>query len=127
MQIGIDASRAVVGVRTGTEQYSAHLLEALSTLDGAAQHHFACYVNAPPGSDPQALFGFPLPPNFQVRALPFPRLWTHLRLSGEMLRRAPDVLFVPSHVVPLIHPRATVVTIHDVGYLYYPAAHTRAS
>ncbi|HMA33064.1 MAG TPA: glycosyltransferase family 1 protein, partial [Chloroflexia bacterium] len=37
------------------------------------------------------------------------------------------VLFVPAHVVPLVHPRRTVVTIHDLGYLYYPAAHTRAS
>src|SRR5437762_13837907 len=98
MQIGIDASRAVVGVRTGTEQYSAHLLEALTTLEGAAQHHFACYVNAPRGGDPQALFGFALPPNFRVRALPWRRVWTHVRLSAEMLRHPPNVLFVPAHV-----------------------------
>ncbi len=37
------------------------------------------------------------------------------------------MLFVPSHVVPIIHPRRTVVTIHDLGYLYYPQAHTRGS
>jgi glycosyltransferase involved in cell wall biosynthesis len=58
---------------------------------------------------------------------PFPRLWTHLRLSWEVLRRPPGVLFVPSHVVPLWHPRRTVVTVHDLGYLEYPQAHTRGS
>jgi len=52
----------------------------------------------------------------------FPRLWTHVRLSTEMLLRPPDVLFVPAHVVPLIHPR-TVVTIHDLGYFHFPQAH----
>jgi glycosyltransferase involved in cell wall biosynthesis len=36
-------------------------------------------------------------------------------------------LFVPSHVVPLWYPRRTVVTVHDLGYIYYPQAHTRFS
>jgi len=35
------------------------------------------------------------------------------------------VLFVPAHVLPLIHPRRSVVTVHDLGYLYVPEAHTR--
>jgi glycosyltransferase involved in cell wall biosynthesis len=34
------------------------------------------------------------------------------------------VLFIPAHVVPPVHPRATVVTIHDLGYLHEPDAHT---
>lgn len=54
--------------------------------------------------------------------MPFPRLWTHLRLSWEMVRRPPDLLFVPAHVVPLMHP-CSVVTVHDLGYIYYPQAH----
>jgi glycosyltransferase involved in cell wall biosynthesis len=55
--------------------------------------------------------------------MPFPRLWTHLRLSWEMTRRPPDLLFVPAHVLPIFHPRRSVVTIHDLGYLTYPEAH----
>jgi glycosyltransferase involved in cell wall biosynthesis len=62
--------------------------------------------------------------------MPFPRLWTHARLSAELLARAPDVLFVPAHVLPLGAPlrrgMRTVVTIHDMGYLRYPEAHTAA-
>jgi glycosyltransferase involved in cell wall biosynthesis len=56
--------------------------------------------------------------------MPFPRLWTHVRLSWEMLADPPDLLFVPSHVLPLVHPRRSVVTVHDLGFLYHPEAHT---
>ncbi len=59
----------------------------------------------------------------QLRTIPFPRLWTHLRLAWEMLHAPPDLLFVPAHVVPPIHPRRTLVTVHDLGYLYFPEAH----
>ncbi len=124
MQIGIDASRAVRGARTGTEHYSANLLRELTLSEAARQHDFSCYVNSRE-ADPQTLFGFPFPAEFRLRSIPFPRLWTHLRLSAEMVRRSPRVLFVPAHVVPPLHPRRTVVTIHDLGYLYYPEAHTR--
>jgi len=55
--------------------------------------------------------------------MPFPRLWTHVRLSWEMARCPPDVLFVPAHVLPIVHPRCSVVTVHDLGYRHYPAAH----
>lgn len=127
MHIGIDASRAVRGRRTGTEHYSAHLLHALSRLEQAVQHSFSCYVNSGAEQDALELFGFALPANFTVRHIPFRRAWTHLRLSAEMIQHPPDVLFVPSHVIPLWHPPHSAVTIHDVGYLYYPEAHTRLS
>jgi glycosyltransferase involved in cell wall biosynthesis len=39
-----------------------------------------------------------------------------------MRRDPPDLLFVPSHVVPPVHP-PSVVTIHDLGYLVEPDAH----
>ncbi len=58
----------------------------------------------------------------EVVCLPFPRLWTHVRLSWEMQRRPPAVLFIPAHVIPLRHP-PSVVTIHDLGYVHHPEAH----
>ena len=115
MLIGIDASRATAGLRTGTENYSFYLIQALLALGG--EHHFRLYFNQPP---PTSLF----PGTVEQVAIPFPRLWTHLRLSREMAQRPPDLLFVPSHVLPLIHPRRNVVTVHDLGYHYYPQAHT---
>jgi len=116
LTIGVDASRTLPAYRTGTEQYSVALLQALMRLPNP--HHWRLYAPGPPPDDL-----LPLPMGWEWRAMPFPRLWTHLRLSAEMLRAAPDVLFVPAHVVPFVHPRRTVVTIHDLGYLHFSEAH----
>ncbi|MFZ1755856.1 MAG: glycosyltransferase family 1 protein [Caldilineaceae bacterium] len=67
-------------------------------------------------------------PKVETRVLPGRRLWTHTALAWEMVRRRPDVLFVPSHVIPFLPPGLlppAVVTLHDVGYRRFPAAHTR--
>ncbi len=118
MLIGIDASRAAYAQRTGTENYSLFLIRALLELD--QENHYRLYFSYPPAANL-----FPAETNVQLRTIPFPRLWTHIRLSWEMISRSPDVLFVPAHVLPLLHPRRSVVTVHDLGYLHYPQAHTR--
>jgi glycosyltransferase involved in cell wall biosynthesis len=115
MLIGIDASRATAARRTGTETYSLHLIRAL--LAQGRDHRFRLYFNQAPA--PGLFSG-----GADRRVMPFPRLWTHLRLSREMRSAPPDVLFVPSHVLPVVHPRRCVVTVHDLGYHYYPEAHT---
>lgn len=115
MLVGVDASRSVTARRTGTENYSLYLIRELLALEGA--YRFRLYFSQAPSGD--LLLGAA-----QWRVMPFPRLWTHLRLSWEMLADPPDLLFVPSHVLPLIHPRRSVVTVHDLGFLYHPEAHT---
>src|SRR5438094_707255 len=52
------------------------------------------------------------------------RLWTQLGLSTEMLVSPPDVLFVPSHVLPLVTPARSVVVVYDVGHRLFPRAHS---
>lgn len=111
--IGIDASRLAVGERTGTETYTRELIMALGRLQ--SPERVRLYLNA---DEPTT----GLPAGMEPVCIPFPRFWTHVRLSWEMTRRPPGVLFVPAHVVPLRHPR-TVVTIHDLGYLHLPDAH----
>ncbi len=119
MLIGIDASRATATRRTGTETYSLHLIRALLHL--GLGHRFRLYTNGPP---PDSLFDLQgSMAGAELRSIPFPRLWTHLRLSAEMLVNPPEVLFVPAHVIPVMHPRRSVVTVHDLGYLHYPEAH----
>lgn len=110
--IGIDASRADSPLPTGTETYSRRLIQAL--LASSAPHRFRLYFRSAPATD----FG-----GAELRPIPFPRLWTHLRLSWEMVRCPPDLLFVPAHVLPLLHPPLSLVTVHDLGYLHFPAAH----
>lgn len=118
MLIGIDASRATAPQRTGTENYSLFLIRAMLALD--RRNRYRLYCNQPPAPGL-----FPAGENMEVKTMPFPRLWTHLRLSWEMANHPPDVLFIPAHVLPLVHPRHSVVTVHDLGYLYYPQAYTR--
>ncbi len=116
MLIGIDASRAISDAPTGTENYSREIIAAMLQLDSA--HSFRLYTRSTP---PPELF--PPTRNYETRAIPFPRLWTHARLSAEMLTRSPEALFVPAHVLPLIHPPRSVATVHDLGYLHFPQAH----
>ncbi|MER3437295.1 MAG: glycosyltransferase family 1 protein [Chloroflexota bacterium] len=111
--MGVDASRLTVGEQTGTETYTYQLLAAWARLE--IPDRIRLYLNAP-SAPPD------LPPVGDVACLPFPRLWTHVRLSWEMQRRPPAVLFVPAHVIPLRHP-PSVVTVHDLGYLHHPEAH----
>ncbi len=113
--IGIDASRAISTAPTGTEHYSYHLIRA--ALPYLHRHQVRLYLRTPV---PPQMF-----PGAQLRVIPFPRLWTHVRLSWELMRHPVDVLFVPAHVLPLYHPRRSVVTIHDVGYRFFPEAHPR--
>jgi len=114
MLIGIDASRSAAPERTGTENYSLNLIRHLLAL--GYDHHYCLYFNCPPSCELRIT-------NYELRIMPFPHLWTHLRLSWEMARHPPDLLFVPAHVLPIVHPRCSVVTVHDLGYLYYPEAH----
>lgn len=120
LTVAVDASRTLPTFRTGTEQYSLSLLRALMAME--TPHLWRLYAPGPPPDDL-----LPLPPRWQWQVILFPRLWTHLRLSWAMARHRPDVLFVPAHVVPIVHPRATVVTIHDLGYLHVPSAHTTSA
>jgi glycosyltransferase involved in cell wall biosynthesis len=116
MLIGIDASRATSNAPTGTETYSRELIRALLALD--RENFYRLYTRE---SVPRDFFG--AASNFEIHSIPFPRLWTHARLSFEMLTRAPEVLWVPAHVLPLIHPRRSIITIHDLGHLHFPEAH----
>lgn len=120
--IGIDASRAFLKRRTGIEEYSYQVIRHLrDILPSDAQ--VVLYVRKKwrvgvPEID------FALPENWVVRGLWAPRFWTQLALSIEILWRAPDVLFVPAHTVPLIHPRRTVVTIHGLEYEFCPEGYS---
>src|SRR5688500_1314735 len=118
MRIAVDASRTVVARRTGTERYSLELIRALLRLD--SDNEYLLYFNQPPRP------GLLEPaPNWQARVIPQHRLWTHTRLSCALLRDRPDLLFVPAHVLPLVHPCRSVATVHDLGFRFFPAAHPR--
>lgn len=117
MLIGVDASRITRAQRTGTENYSLHVLRELLVLDRT--NAYRLYLNQPLASGL-----LPLRTGISTRLIRLPRLWTQVGLSSEMLRASPDVLFVPSHVLPLVTPRRSVVVVYDVGHRFFPRAHT---
>lgn len=125
--IGIDASRALRARRTGTERYSLEIIRHLLALPAAQDLAWRLY------SDEAAPVGHLLSPggaaDVELRVLPACRQWTHRALAAEVVRRPPDVLFVPAHVIPFVLPPArlppSVVTVHDLGYHVFPAAHPR--
>ena len=112
----MDASRVTRARRTGTENYSLHVLRELLRQD--ARNRYRVYLSIPL---PDGLL--PLSARTDTRVIRLPRLWTHVGLSREMLVAPPDVLFVPSHVLPIFRPARSVVVVYDVGHRFFPRAH----
>jgi len=117
MLIGIEASRANKLHKTGVEWYSYRLIQALKQDPEAAPHTWMLY-----GNQPLSMGLERLPGNWHECRLEWPPeyLWTQVRLSLEMLRKPPEVLFVPAHVLPRFAPKRSVVTVHDVGFHRFP-------
>lgn len=118
MFIGIDASRATKQQKTGTEYYSQEILKNLAKID--YQNQYILYSPVKPSG---ALTK--LGKNFTWKVMPFPKLWSQIRLSWEFIfGQKPDVIFEPAHTIPVIHPKNMVVTLHDLGFKYYPELYT---
>lgn len=119
MILGIDASRANVTERTGVEWYAWRIIQELKTII-PPDVRVILYSREPLDG---ALARLPLNWESRIIKTPFNRLWTQLGLSWEMWRRPPAALFIPAHVVPLIHP-PTVMTVHDVASMRHPEAYS---
>jgi len=119
--IGIDASRANASQRTGVEWYAFNVIQGLKKAVPAGRR-VVLYSKEPLRDGLEDL-----PPNWESRVLAWPprRFWTQLRLSWEMLRRPPDLLFVPAHALPLVLPRRSATTVHDVAFMALPKAYGR--
>jgi len=139
MLIGIDASRANRDKKTGTEYYSYYLIRNLAKID--SENQYILYTDKPltnglinltstddalRASDGQPIFdeqGYQILKspfnNFKAKVLtwPFRFFWTLGRLSLEMIWHRPDVLFIPAHGLPLISPKKTLTTVHDIAFV----------
>jgi len=141
MIIGIDASRANKDHKSGTEWYSYYIIRWLAKLD--SRNQYILYSDKPLkgglldlttkqhidndsdedqrevkfDKDGYQILKSPYN-NFRAKILnwPLPFFWTQIRLSWEMLIHRFKVLFVPAHTLPIIHPKKSIVTIHDVGF-----------
>jgi glycosyltransferase involved in cell wall biosynthesis len=114
----IDGTPAIRAQLSGTEVYARHVIEAMAADHGG--RIMRVYANA---ADRPAW----LAKDVDWRGIPFPRAWTHWRLRRALLADPPDVVFVPSHVIPLGVRVPAVVTIHDVGHRRERAAYPPAT
>ena len=112
--VAVDAGPAARPSATGTELYARELAARLPALLGDVD--FVLYSPRPaPGS------------GLDLTVMPFPRLWSQLRLPVELRRRRPDLLFVPSHVVPFWCPAPALTVVHDLAFERFPQAYTRTA
>jgi len=118
MILGIDASKANKEKKTGVEWYAYFFIEEYKKIPNRGER-VVLYSQEPLRGDLAIL-----PPGWESRVLKWPSFrfcfWTQVRLSLELLFHSPDVLFVPAHVFPIIHPKKTVMTVHDVAAFRVP-------
>jgi glycosyltransferase involved in cell wall biosynthesis len=114
----MEAERANLPNPTGVERYAAELIKNFARMD--SRNEYILYFR----TKPQPWF-YDLPKNFSIKIMPFPKFWTQLRISWEMITHPVDVLFIPASALPLWHPRKSVVTVHDVAWRIFPGAFTK--
>jgi len=113
----IDASRANNEKKTGVEWYAYFVIQELKKII-PSDWQVVLYTREKLKGELGVL-----PSNWQEKILAWPpkRLWTQLRLSYEIYYFKKQhleeeiILFVPAHVLPLVCPAKTLITIHDLG------------
>jgi len=112
--IFIDASRySNTSQKTGVENYSFFLINELVRLAPSEITLIS----------PRKI-NLPVP---QI-VIPFKRLWTQFRLSLTVIKNKKiNNIFIPSHVMPVIYPENTTITIHDVAFKRFPKSYGRLS
>ena len=113
--IGIDASRSNLAQKTGTEYYSYEIINNL--VKNNSRYYFRLYSKTKLDYIGESA-------HVENKVMKFPKLWSQVRLSAEILTHPPHVLFEPAHTIPLIHGRKTVVTVHDIGFRHFPELYT---
>lgn len=114
MEIAIDASRYKADGATGVEWYSWHIINALrKEFDEKSEDRLVLYSREVLSLE-----------DAENRVLPARRFWTLKALSREIKKNPPDVLFVPSHTLPLNLPKRSVITIHDVAFRYLKSSYS---
>ena len=111
--VAVDLNPATREVVTGTELFAR---EVGSRLEAAAPElrwrFFASRARAGLGVD--------------LTVVPFPRLWSQVRLPLALARARADLLFVPSHAVPFAWPGKALTVVHDLAFERHPNAYSDA-
>lgn len=120
MKIAIDASRGFLDKKTGIEEYVYQLIKNLR--NDLVDHEVVLYLRK--DNLEKAQKALKIPENWEFKEIPFKYFWTQIGMAWEFLTNSPDVLFVPAHTIPWIHPKNSVVTIHGLEYEHCPESYS---
>lgn len=115
MRIAIDATDGMAKELTGTGVYVRNLVRHLLASDG--NDEFTLLGLRALASDVE------LKNTECVRLLwspPYRSIWAQFRLPVHFIRNRYDLVHFVDHKLPVLGPKRTVVTIHDVAFLKFP-------
>jgi hypothetical protein len=114
MIIGVDGNEANVEKRVGVSVYTLNLLQYFKKQSNEYLR-FVIYFKNPPLSDLPNQNDY-----FQYKVIKGRMFWSQIFLPFELYKnKQVDVFFSPAHYIPRFCPVPTVVTIHDLAYLYF--------
>ncbi len=119
MIFGIDGNEANVREKVGVSVYTFNLLKYFQS-HADTNHQFIVFLRTLPSDD--------LPKEtkyYHYKVVWGPLLWSRIFLPLHLwflffVGIKLYVFFSPAHYIPFLCPFRTVVTIHDLSYLYYP-------
>ncbi len=112
--LGIDVSQANQQRKMGVSLYAYALVEQLKEI--IPQDVRVVLYSPTPLKGPLAI----LPDHWEAKVLHWPiaQFWSQIRLAWELGRRAPDILLVPTHILPWYCPSKAIFMVYDVGFEY---------
>ncbi|MGB9882906.1 MAG: glycosyltransferase family 4 protein [Microgenomates group bacterium] len=115
MIIGVDGNEANVKERVGVSNYTLNILRYFKKK-ADKQTQFIVFLKNNPLADLPKENKF-----FKYEVITGNFLWSQIFLPIRLyLKKDIDVFFSPAHYLPRFCPYPSVVTIHDLSFLYYP-------
>src|SRR5439155_1639119 len=105
--VAVDINPATRPVLTGTEIFTREVARRLPAAAPELRWRFFA-------SRPRAGLGV------DAMVLPFPRMWSQVRLPLALAAERPDLLFVPGHAVPFAWPGRLLTVVHDLAFERHP-------
>lgn len=115
MIIGVDASKAVEGQRTGLGNTIYPILLELQKIDTKNQYYL--YTNAPL---PKEL----LSDNFIEKLIPSFKFWHSIKLPLTLKADKPDAFLAFTNPMPAYAPKNTFVLLHDFASKFFPECYS---
>ncbi len=123
MRIGIDCRTILnpgLGEYAGIGHYTYFLVKHLLAVDRKNEYVLFFDSRMPDTSEFEG-------PNIKLRSFPFmqykrflPFTYSHMLISGVLLKERLDLYHSPANVVPLTYPKRYIVTIHDLAIYNHP-------